>query len=116
MQRYLKRYKIEVEVLHRGLLREGVYGWCDVSGSTYKPRSFLIEIHNRLNEEDYIKTLLHECEHVRQWVHGELKLKSSKKFYKNVCVEDLEYSEQPHEIEAHSKETELYIRYLTSLL
>ena len=55
MQKYLPKHKIEVEVLHRGLLREGVYGWCTVTDCNWKPRSFLIEIHNHLSPEDYIK-------------------------------------------------------------
>jgi hypothetical protein len=110
---YLKNYKIEVEVLHRGLMREGVYGWCDIVGENCRPRTFLIEIHNRLNSEDYIKTLLHELVHVQQYVLGDLKVKSSKRYYKGICMEDVEYENQGHEIEANGMEEFLYKEYLT---
>ena len=111
--KYLKRYNIEIEVLHRGLLREGVWGWCTVSDCDWRPRSFLIEIHNRLNREDYTKTLLHELYHVLQHIRGDLRDKRGIRCWKGVNCDNLEYSEQPWEIEAYSKEKELYQEYLT---
>ena len=41
---YLPRHKLDIEVRHRGLKREGVQGWCNIEGDTYRPRSFMIEI------------------------------------------------------------------------
>ena len=112
---YLKRYKIEVEVLHRGLLREGVYGFCSVQDCDWRPRSFLIEIHNRLNEEDYIKTLLHELQHILQHIRGDLRDKRGIRCWKGIDCSHLNYEEMPWELEAHSKEIELYQKYLTTL-
>lgn len=114
-QKYLKRYKIEIEVLHRGLLREGVYGWCTVNDCNWKPRSFLIEIHNQLSVEDYTKTLLHELYHILQHIRGDLRDKRGIRCWKGVNCENLDYSEQPWEIEAHSMESVLYEEYLTHL-
>lgn len=113
---YLPRYKLDILVLHRGLKREGVYGYCDVSGSTYKPREFLIELDTYMKKDDYIKTLCHELVHILQWVKGDLKLKSSKKYFRGECVEDLEYREQPHEIFARFYEGILYNQYLRQTL
>ncbi len=67
---YLPRHHLDISVVHRGLKREGVSGWCMVNGSTSRPRSFLVEIHNTLEEEDYIKVLLHELWHVYQYIKG----------------------------------------------
>jgi len=111
--RYLKRYKIEIEVLHRGLLREGVYGYCSVQDCDSRPRSFLIEIHNFLTIEDYIKTLLHELQHVLQHVRGDLRDKRGVRCWKNIKCPDLDYEEMPWEIEAHLMEEVLYLNYLT---
>jgi len=36
-------------VVHRGLLREGVYGWCTVEDCDSRPRSFLIDINGGIN-------------------------------------------------------------------
>jgi len=115
LQKYLPRHHIYIEILHRGLLREGVYGWCDIVGRTYNPREFLIEIHNRLNEEDYIKVLFHELTHLMDFVKGDLKLKSSKKYYKGIDVESMDYEDQPHEIRAYKMERILYEEYLEYL-
>jgi hypothetical protein len=113
VSKYLPRHKLEIEVLHRGLKREGALGYCDVAGETYKPRSFLIELDTHMDKETYITVLLHELYHVLQFVSGELKLKASKRYYKGECMEDLEYWEQSHEISARWNERILYQKYLT---
>jgi hypothetical protein len=112
VSKHLPRHKLEIEILHRGMKHEGAYGYCDVAGETYKPRSFLIELDTHLDKETYITVLLHELYHILQFVSGELKLKSSKKYYKGECMEDLEYYEQPHEIAARWNERVLYGEYL----
>jgi hypothetical protein len=113
IEKYLPRHKLEIEVLHRGLKREQALGYCDVAGETVRPRSFLIELDTHLDKETYTTVLLHELYHVLQFVSGELKLKSSKRYYKGECMEDIEYWEQKHEIRAHYMEKVLYREYLT---
>ena len=113
VSKYLPRHKLEIEVLHRGMKRESAYGYCDVAGRHYNPREFLIELDTHMNKETYTKTLIHELYHVLQFCRGELKLKSSKRYYKGECMEDLEYYEQPHEIAARWNERILYQQYLT---
>lgn len=115
IQKYLPKHKIEIEVLHRGLMKESVYGWCSVTDCNWRPRSFLIEIHNRLNEEDYIITLLHELYHCYQHIKGDLRDKRGIQCWKGIDCSHLDYDESPWEQEAHSKEQELYQEYLTSL-
>ena len=46
----LDRYKFDVDVVCKGLWREGLKGSCTVLGSAYRPRCFEIEIHNGLEE------------------------------------------------------------------
>ena len=46
---------------------------------------------------------------------GDLKIKSSRKYYKGIDVEDMDYEEQPHEAHAYQKEQELYEDYIKSL-
>jgi hypothetical protein len=115
VSKHLPRHKLEIEVLHRGMKRENAYGYCDVAGETYKPRSFLIELDTHMDKETYITVLLHELYHILQFVSGELKLKSSKRYYKGECMEDLEYYEQPHEIAARWNERVLYGEYMKTL-
>jgi hypothetical protein len=112
LNKFLPRHKIDVEILHRGLKREAVYGYCDYVGESYRPREFLIELDTHMEEELYIQTLLHELVHLRQWVVGSLRLRSGKMYYGKECVEDVDYWDQPHEIEAREQEETLYLEYL----
>ena len=113
--KYLKRFKVELEVLHRGLKREEVLGYCDISGRTRNPREFLIELQSNLDEETYTSTLIHECVHLLDFVKGDLKIKSCRKYYKGIDVEEMDYEDQPHEIRAYEAEEELYKEYITFL-
>jgi hypothetical protein len=115
VSKHLPRHKLEIEVLHRGMKREHAYGYCDVAGRHYNPREFLIELDTHMDKETYITVLLHELYHILQFVSGELKLKSSKRYYKGECMEDLEYYEQPHEISARWNERVLYGEYMNTL-
>ena len=112
LNRFLPRHKIDVEILHRGLKREGAYGYCDVSGETQRPREFLIELDTHMPRELYIQTLLHELTHLRQWVAGSLRMRYGKLCYSKEPVENYEYWYQPHEIEAREQEETLYLEYL----
>jgi len=113
LNRFFPRHKITVDIVHRGLNREHVYGYCDYVGESYRPRHFLIELNTHMEEELYIKTLLHELAHLRQWVVGSLRAKHGKMYYGQECMEDYEYLHQPHEIEAREQEQILYVEYLS---
>ena len=112
LNRFFPRHKIYVEIVHLGLKRECVYGYCDYVGESYRPRHFLIELDTYMHEELYIQTLLHELTHLRQWVVGSLRQKRGKMYYGKECVEDIEYWHQPHEVEAREQEETLYLEYL----
>ncbi len=114
LNKFLPRHKVYVEIHHRGLKREGVYGWCDFEDDYVRPRSFLIELQVFMNRELYIQTLLHELVHVRQWVLGDLRQKRGKMYYNSINVEDIEYWDQPHEIIARREEILLYQEYMKS--
>lgn len=115
LNKFLPRHKIEVEILHRGLKREAVYGYCIVIDCNWRPRSFLIEIHNGLNKEDYIKTLLHEMQHILQHIRGDLRDKRGIRCWKGIDCSELDYENSPWEIEAHQREQELCKEYLENL-
>ena len=65
-----------------------------------------------MEEELYVKTLLHELTHLKQWVDGRLRFRDGKMRYCQEPVENYDYEDQPHEIEAREWETMLYDRYL----
>ena len=112
LNKYYPRHKIAVDIEHKGLKREAVYGYCDVVGSEYKPRHFLIELQSNMSHEMYTKTLFHELTHLSQWVEGSLTFKHGKMCYCQEPVENYDYEDQPHEIEARQSESVLYDLYL----
>ena len=111
METYLPRYHIIVNIDHKGLLREGVFGWAWTADCDYRPRDFEVEIHNRLSPEDYVSTLLHELWHVYQHVKGDLKDKRQCRLWKGVDHSKTDYEDQPWEVEAHKMEEVLYEEY-----
>lgn len=112
--KYLPRHKLDISIIHRGLIREGVLGWCTVLDNDSRPRDFEIELHNRMNIDVYAQTLLHELWHVYQHVKGNLKDKRGKRLWKGIDHTETDYSDQPWEIEALQMELKLFEEYLTS--
>ena len=114
MEKYLPNHKISVNIDHKGLIREGVFGWAWVVPPDHRPREFEVEIHNRLKPEDYTETLLHELWHVYQHVTGQLKDKYNKRYWKGIDHSETDYEDQPWEVEAHKMEKILLKQYLTT--
>ena len=113
LNKFYPRHKIDVDIVHRGLKREGVYGYCDVVGEQYRPRHFLIELQPYMSRELYIEILFHELTHLAQWVDGSLRFRHGKLCYSLEPVEKWDYEDQPHEIEARENEQILYDQYLS---
>jgi hypothetical protein len=112
LNQFLPRHKIDVEILHRGLKREGVYGWCSVQDRDWNPRCFLIELQTYLSKESYIQTLLHELYHCYQHVKGDLRDVRGTRFWRGIDCSKLDYEEMPWEIEAREQEETLYLEYI----
>ena len=113
LNKYYPRHKIDVDIVHRGLKRDGVYGYCDVAGDSYRPRHFLIELQTYMTEELYTKILFHELTHLGQLVDGSLQIRYGKMCYRQEPVENYDYWDQPHEIEARKEEIRLYDQWLS---
>lgn len=112
LNRFFPNHKIQLEIVHRGLRREQVYGYCDCIDDSYRPRQFVIELNTYMTEEVYIKTLLHELTHLKQWIEGRLRFRYGKMCYGTEPVENYDYWYQPHEIEAREEEETLYMTYI----
>ena len=110
---YLPNHKIFLNIDHKGLLRESVFGWAWVVPPDHRPREFEVEIHNRLSVEEYTSTLLHELWHVYQHVTGQLKDKYNKRYWKGIDHSKTDYADQPWEVEALRMEKILYREYIT---
>ena len=111
LKKYFPRHKILVEIEHKGLKRDRVVGYCDVVGDCYRPRHFLIELQANMDRELYLITLFHELVHVTQWIRGDLRHRYGKLCYSLEPVDNYDYEDQPHEIEAHELENVLFREY-----
>ena len=77
-----------------------------------KPRSFIIEVNKNDSDEEKLKTLAHEMVHIKQYVKGELN--ECQTVWRGTKIEtELEYDEQPWEIEAYELGDKLYEEYCT---
>ena len=115
VNKHLPNHKVIINVDHLGLLHEGVFGWMWAADCDYRPRDFEVELHNRMNPEDYTKTLLHELWHLYQHVTGQLKDKYKKRLWKGVDHSKTDYADQPWEKDANAMEEILYREYLSYL-
>jgi hypothetical protein len=115
ISKHLPKHKLEIVVHHRGMMRDGVWGWVCPTDCNWRPRAFEIEMHNQMPPEHYAQTLLHELWHVYQHVKGVLKDKHGKRLWRGIDYTETEYSEQPWEIQAHQMESVLYEEYLDYL-
>ena len=112
IKKYIPRHKFYVRIVHKGLKREHSFGFCDFVDQAYRPRVFVIEVQSNLSKEFYIKTLIHEFVHLRQWLQGTLRMKSGKMYFDGESVEKYEYMDQPHEVEAYDSEERLAREFL----
>ena len=112
INKYVPRHKFYVRIVHKGLKREHSFGFCDFVDQAYRPRVFVIEVQSNLSKEFYIKTLIHEFVHLRQWLQGTLRMRSGKMYFEGESVEKYEYMDQPHEIEAYDSEERLAREFL----
>ena len=64
---FTERYEIasDVEVYHTNLSNKNAVGFTEMNGDEQ-----FIQVHNKLNKEDFIVTLLHEFVHVMQNEQG----------------------------------------------
>ena len=64
---FTERYEItsDVEIFHTDLSDENAVGFTEINGQEQ-----FIQIHNDLNEDDYVTTVLHELVHVIQNEQG----------------------------------------------
>ena len=76
-----------------------------------KPREFIMEINRNQSEEEILHTLAHEMVHVRQYAYGELNEEATY-WCGQKYARDLEYHEQPWEIEAHDVSDIIFNDYM----
>lgn len=96
-------------------LSPNYYGFCDWEFENHRSRDFILTIDPSLGKRNMLLVLAHEMVHVKQYAKGELKdyIKAKRvrwhgEVYQN---NEIDYWEQPWEIEAHGREKGLYYKF-----
>lgn len=61
---------------------------------------------------DWIKTIFHELEHVRQFADDELELESKVAMWRGTMFKDVDYDSSPWEVMAREVEEQLYDEFI----
>jgi hypothetical protein len=110
---------LDIKVKFKDLSNSDAYGFClsnsDGNDSrTDRPRTFEIELHSKMKLRRTLEVLAHEMVHVKQYARGELYVGaySGKHRWQGKWVSDnINYWDAPWEIEAHGRESGLFIQY-----
>jgi hypothetical protein len=108
---------VRVRAVDGMLDRRGEYGAAEYIDESPSLREFHIDIEKSLTMPTYIRTLMHELVHVKQYAKGEMKFlvrshKCTKWFDQRIDTEQVDYWELPWEIEAHGREEGLTQQFL----
>lgn len=116
--KYLSRFKtimIDFKIVKNLAEKDGADGLCFATDYS-KPRLFEIEIDSNLPLTCFIKTVIHEMIHVKQYVRGELVDRQrgrAKVTWKGKDHTKTSYSKQPWEREAYRLQESLYTEFMT---
>lgn len=77
-----------------------------------KARCFLIEIHPWIGGKEILKTLAHEMVHIKQFAYSETNESLSRWKGMRVNSDDMDYYDQPWEIEANGLESGLFDKFI----
>lgn len=98
IKKFLPRHKtLDIEINLKRMSKDENYGYC----SQLDERDFEIEVKRSLSMRNMLTTLAHEMVHVKQYVKKEMPEQEL----------NIDYWDLPHEIEAHGRETGLFIRW-----
>jgi len=103
--------RVSIEILPKNLRRGPVesraWGWC----TQEDPLTYTVEIDRALAPRNVLKVLAHELVHVKQYFTGRMQEHEDSVYWLGEICE-LDYDEQPWEIEAAAMESVMYEAFL----
>jgi hypothetical protein len=114
MPRMADKVGVNLEFVSGLKNNEGIFGDCIWEDDDFRPREFTIRVDNGLDLRTALTTIAHEMVHVKQYARDEMRqltTKSCSRYNGAYYADDLDYWDQPWEIEAHGRETGLFIRW-----
>lgn len=117
MPRLAPKISITIKLSDTLKKREKIYGDCIWEDEDLYPREFTIRADACQKQRQLLETIAHEMVHVKQYARDEMRQLSTKpvcRFNGAHYPNDLDYWDQPWEIEAHGREKGLFIRWAES--
>jgi len=114
MPRLKDKITINLEFVSGLKKRESIYGDCIWEDEDFRPREFTIRVDAGMDMRMTLTTIAHEMVHVKQYAKDEMKqlFSVNKTRFKGEYVPaGTDYWDQPWEIEAHGRETGLFIQW-----
>jgi hypothetical protein len=117
-EKYLKRYTslfVSIAITKNLVRDEDMDGSC-LALDFSRPREFEILVDSKLPTKCFIKTVIHEFIHVKQYATGELTERYrglAKRTWKNTDHTRTPYSKQPWEREAYRLQESLYKEFMS---
>ena len=91
------------------------YAYCEWEFDNHRSKDYVITIDKNLSKRNMLVALAHEMIHVKQYARGELKdyLRVNKSKWKGEIIDpqEVDYWDQPWEIEAHGYESGLFTKF-----
>lgn len=120
MRKFMPRKcdSITIRIHGSDTLFKDEYVYADVIyEESHCPRDFKVRIDTTIDNETFIRSLAHECVHIKQWAKGEMKqyerdYKMTRWHKQKINHERVKYYDQPWEIEAHGREQGLYFEFI----
>jgi hypothetical protein len=114
MPRLESKIMVTIRLIAGLKTREGIYGDCIWEDDDLYPREFTIRADSFMKQRPLLETIAHEMVHVKQYARDEMRQLTTKpvcRFNGAHYPNDLDYWDQPWEIEAHGREKGLFVRW-----
>jgi hypothetical protein len=97
---------------------KGIEGDCEWLDEDFRPKDFIIRISDNIPLAKQLKCICHEMVHVKQYARDEMKQMfrpyGTTRYMGQYYSDDMDYWEQPWEIEAYGREPGLYTNWVDS--
>lgn len=107
---------LELNIRLRDFGKDDSFGYCLATNEAdpARPREFDIDINRKVRLRLMLETVAHELVHVKQFARGELyqsSMTAKHRWQGKWLNKNLSYWDLPWEIEAHGRETGLFVRW-----
>ncbi len=113
-KRLFNKLELRIQLIPNLIKKEGIFGDCIWEDEEDWPKEFTMRVDTSPKLRTMLETVAHEMVHVKQYARNELRELTSQKrhrFRGEYYDHDMDYYDEPWEIEAHGREVGLFVRW-----